>query len=50
MSFVFSAKEKLQNVPWFEMDFVLNFAMCLANFTCEWIHDPDIVFRLALKD
>ena len=23
-----------QNVPWFEMDFVLNFAMCLADFTC----------------
>ena len=32
--FLFGAKEKLQNVPWFEMDFVLNFAMCLADFTC----------------
>ena len=28
------AKEKLQNVPRFEMDFVLNFAMCSADFTC----------------
>ena len=24
----FGAKEKLQNAPRFEMDFVLNFAMC----------------------
>ena len=27
-------REKLQNVPWFEMDFVLKFAMCSADFTC----------------
>ena len=26
--FLFGAKEKLQNVPRFEMVFVLNFAMC----------------------
>ena len=32
--FLFGAKEKLQNVPQFEMDFVLNFAMCSADFTC----------------
>ena len=32
--FLFGAKEKLQNVPRFEMDFVLNFAMCSADFTC----------------
>ena len=32
------------------MDFVLNFAMCLADFTCEQIQDPDSVFRIALKD
>ena len=32
--FLFAAKEKLQNVPRFEMDFVLNFAMCSADFTC----------------
>ena len=31
--FLFGAKEKLQNVPRFEMDFVLNFAMCSADFT-----------------
>ena len=30
--FLFGAKEKLQNVPRFEMDFVLNFAMCSADF------------------
>ena len=32
--FFFGATEKLQNAPPFEMDFVLNFAMCLADFTC----------------
>ena len=32
--FFFGATEKLQNAPRFEMDFVLNFAMCLADFTC----------------
>ena len=26
--FLFDAKEKLQNAPQLEMDFVLNFAMC----------------------
>ena len=38
------AKEKLQNVPWFEMDFVLNFAMCLADFTCVNRSTIQIVF------
>ena len=42
----------------FEMDFVLNFAMCSDYFTCELIcrlylheriHDPDSVTRIALK-
>ena len=32
--FLSGAKEKLQNVPRFEMDFMLNFAMCSADFTC----------------
>ena len=32
--FLFGDKEKLQNVPRFGMDFVLNFAMCSAEFTC----------------
>ena len=32
--FLFGAKQKLQNVPRFEMDFVVNFAMCSADFTC----------------
>ena len=32
--FFFGAKEKLQNVPRFEMDFALNFAVCSADFTC----------------
>ena len=31
--FLFGTNEKLQNVPWFDMDFVLNFAMCSADFT-----------------
>ena len=31
--FLFGAKEKLQNVPRFQMDFLLNFAMCSADFT-----------------
>ena len=30
----FGAKEKLQNAPRFEMDFVLNFDLCSAEFTC----------------
>ena len=33
-TFFFGAKEKLQNAPRFEMDFVLNFAMCSADFAC----------------
>ena len=33
INFFSGAKEKLQNVLRFEMDFVLNFAMCSANFT-----------------
>ena len=42
----------------FEMDFVLNFVICLDDFTCELIcrfylheriHDPDSVTRIALK-
>ena len=28
------AREKIQNSPRLEMDFVLNFAMCSADFTC----------------
>ena len=32
--FLFGAKEKLQNAPRFEKDFVLNFTMCSAYFTC----------------
>ena len=32
--FLFGAKEKLQSVPQFEMDFVFNFAICSADFTC----------------
>ena len=31
--FSFGSKRKLQNAPRFEMDFVLNFAMCSADFT-----------------
>ena len=31
--FFFSAKENLQNASRFEMDFVLHFATCLADFT-----------------
>ena len=34
MHFFFGAKEKLQNAPRFEMDFVLNFDLCSAEFTC----------------
>ena len=34
MHFFFGAEEKLQNAPRFEMDFVLNLAMCSADFTC----------------
>ena len=34
MHFFFGAKEKLQNAPRFEMDFLLNFDLCSAEFTC----------------
>ena len=33
INFFFGAKEKLQNAP-SEIDFVFNFAMCSADFTC----------------
>ena len=32
-TFFFGAKENLQNAPRFEMDFVLHFATCSADFT-----------------
>ena len=38
-------KEKLQNVPRFETDFMLNFAMFSANFT--WVNDP---LKLVLRE
>ena len=40
------------NAPRFEMDFVLNCAMCSDDFTCvrERIHDPDSVTQLALRN
>ena len=40
MHFFFGAKEKSQNVPGFEKDFVLNFAMYSANFT--WVNRSTI--------
>ena len=33
-NFVADAKEKKQNTTRFEMDFVLDFAMCSSDFTC----------------
>ena len=42
--FLFGAREKLQNVPRFEMDFVLNFAMCPVDFTCVNGYTIQIVF------
>ena len=42
--FLFGAKEKFQNVPRFEMDFVLNFAMCSADFNCVNGSTIEIVF------
>ena len=42
--FLFGDKEKLQDVPRFEMDFVLNFAMCSADFTCVNGSTIEIVF------
>lgn len=41
--FFFGATEKLQNVPWFEMEFVLNFTMYSAKFTCINISTIQIV-------
>ena len=43
--YIFSSvvKKKIQNAPRFEMEFVLNFAMCSAD----WIHYPD---EIASKD
>ena len=43
--YIFSSavKKKIQNAPRFEMDIVLNFAMCSAD----WIHYPD---EIASKD
>ena len=32
--FDIGVKENLQNAPRFEVDFVLNFAMCSADFSC----------------
>ena len=34
MNFVIDTKEKKQNTTRFEMDFVLDFAMCSSDFTC----------------
>ena len=46
--FLFGAKGKLQNVPRFEMDFVLNFDMCSADFTCVNGSTIQIVFSKLL--
>ena len=46
--FFFGAKEKLQNAPRFWMDFVLNFAMCSADFTCVNRSTIQIVLRKLL--
>ena len=32
LNFVFAVKERLQSAPRFEVDFVLNFAMCSSDF------------------
>ena len=34
INFVIGAKEKFQTVSGFAIDFVLNFAMCLSDFSC----------------
>ena len=34
LNFVFAVKERLQSAPRFEVDFVLNFAMCSSDFPC----------------
>ena len=49
VNFLFGAKEKLQNVPRFEMDFVLNFSMCTADFTCVNGSTIEIVFSELFK-
>ena len=52
--FLVGVKEKItkSNAPRFEMDFVLNYAMCSDDFTCvrERIHDTDSVTQLALRN
>ena len=48
--FFFGAKEKVQNAPRFEMNFLLNFAMCSADFTCVNGCTIDSVTRIALRD
>ena len=54
--YIFSSALKknyeILNAPRFEMDFVLNCAMCSDDFTCvrERIHDPDSVTQLALRN
>ena len=47
--FLFGAKEKLQNVPWFEIDFVLKFAKCLVDVTCVNGSTIQIVFSELLN-
>ena len=34
LSFVFAVEERLQNAARFEVDFLLNFAMCSSDFPC----------------
>ena len=49
--FLFGAKEKLQNVPQLGDGFCVEFCHVLSRFHLrERIHDPDRVFRIALKD
>ena len=53
LHFDIRAKEKPQNVLRFEIDFMLNFAMCSADLT--WVNgsafdDPVSVTRIAFKD
>ena len=48
--FFFGAREKVQNAPRFEMNFLLNFAMCSADFTCVNGCTIDSVTRIALRD
>ena len=48
-NFLLGGKEKFQNVPQFEMDFVLNFAMRSADFTCVNESTIQIVFSELLS-